>query len=213
MRSKKQKILDFVTFPLRAITLFIEDKWGLSCLATERYDYASKEILGNCLDVGCGPNNRFIREFLHSNGIGIDVFEYEGLSDENIVRDMTQLPYEDGTFDSVTFLANINHIPKDRRDSELMEAYRVLRPKGNIIVTMGNPLAEILVHKAVTIFDFVFKTHQDVDLERGMEEGEEYYLTDSEITKRVLKAGFTGIEKKYFATQWGLNHLFVAFKE
>jgi SAM-dependent methyltransferase len=212
MRSNKQKFLDFITFPFRAITLFYSDKWGLSCQATERYDYVSREVLGYCLDIGCGPNNRFIKEFCNNNGFGIDVFQYEGLSNENIVRDMTHLPFNNETFKTVTFIANINHIPKFQRDSELKEAYRVLCKKGNIIITMGNPIAEFLVHKVVSLYDRLFKTHQDVDSERGMVEGEDYYLKDSEIRNRLYKAGFIEIHKKYFYTQWGLNHLFIASK-
>ncbi len=212
MRSGKQKIVDFFTFPLRAITLFYTDKWGLSCQATERYDYASQEVRGYCLDVGCGPNNRFIKEFLNNNGIGIDVYKYDGLEDENIIKDMSHLPYKNNIFDSVTFLANINHVPKDRRDSELSEAYRVLKSSGNIVITMGNPLAETVVHKVIALHDRIFKSKQDVDSERGMEEGEEYYLTDTEIKNRLTKAGFSNIKKRFFVTQWGLNHLFTAFK-
>ena len=212
MRSRKQKVFDFITFPLRAVTLFYTDKWGLSCQATERYDYVSQEVRGYCLDVGCGPNNRFVKEFLKNNGIGIDVFKYEGLVDENIIKDMTHLPYDSNTFDSVTFLANINHIPKNQRDSELSEAYRVLKPSGNIIITMGNPLAETVVHKVIALHDRIFKSKQDVDAERGMEEGEEFFLTDTEIKNRLIKAGFFNIRKIFFVTQCGLNHLFTAVK-
>jgi SAM-dependent methyltransferase len=212
MRSNKQRLFDFITFPFRAITLFYTDKWGLSCQATERYDYASQEVLGYCLDIGCGPYNRFIKDFLNNNGIGIDVFKYDGLSEENINLDMTHLPYENDSFDSVTFLANINHIPKGQRDSELSEAFRVLRSKGKIIITMGNPLAEIVVHFVVSLYDRLFKSHQDVDSERGMSEDEEYFLLDSEIEARLHKAGFKTIKKKHFITQWGLNHLLVAEK-
>jgi hypothetical protein len=51
-----------------------------------------------------------------------------------------------------------------------------------------------------------------MDSERGMEADEEYYLTDAEIRDRLTRAGFGGIAKKYFLTQWALNHLFVAKK-
>ena len=77
---------------------------------------------------------------------------------------------------------------------------------------MGNPLAEILVHKVVAIYDKIFKTNYDMDTERGMEEDEDYYLLDSEIIKRVRKVGFSKVKKHYFWTQWALNHLFVAYK-
>ncbi|MCK4835172.1 MAG: class I SAM-dependent methyltransferase, partial [Candidatus Aminicenantes bacterium] len=211
--KKIQKIKDFLTFPIRAFTLFINDKWGLLSLASERFDYVANEVIGYCLDVGCGRNNRFINKFLEGNGKGLDVFPYEGLTEENIVKDLSQFPFEDSTFDSVTFIANINHIPESQRDIELTEAYRVLKPGGNIIVTMGNPLAEILAHKVVMIYDKLFGTNYDMDSERGMEEGEEYYLTNTEIKERLTRASFRIIVKKYFVTQWGLNHLFIGWKD
>jgi len=45
-----------------------------------------------------------------------------------------------------------------------------------------------------------------------MDEEEDYYLTDREIINRLQLAGFTSIRKKYFITQWGLNHMFVGWK-
>lgn len=212
-RNKTQKIKDFITFPFRAFTLFERNRWGLSSLATERFDYASKEVTGYCLDVGCGRFNLFIDKFLNGKGKGIDLFAYEGLTEENIVEDLTSFPFDNSTFQTVSFLANINHIPKPQRDIELSEAYRVLKPGGNIIVTMGHPLAEIVVHQVVWVYDKVFKTNLDMDTERGMEEEEEYYLKDSEIIERLTRAGFKDISKKRFYTQWGFNHLFVGWKE
>jgi SAM-dependent methyltransferase len=205
-------MLDFVFFPLRALTLFEQDKWGLSSLASERFYYAAEEVRGHCLDVGCGRFNRFVAEFLNGNGRGIDVFTYEGLTADQIVKDMSHFPFVGGQFDSVTFIANINHVPKPMRDIELAEAYRCLKPNGNIIVTMGNPLSELLVHKVVWAYDRYFGTHVDMDGERGMKEEEEYYLLDSEIIDRLKKAGFAKIRKRYFITQWCLNHMFIAEK-
>ncbi|MEW5870293.1 MAG: methyltransferase domain-containing protein [Chloroflexota bacterium] len=212
-RSTSQKTKDFLTFPLRALTLFHRDRWGLSSLASERFDYVAAQVTGYCLDVGCGRDNRFVVEYLHGNGKGIDVYPYEGLSAENLVEDITHFPFPEAAFDSVTFIANINHVPRPQRDLELAEAYRVLKPGGNIIVTMGNPLAEVLVHKVVWLYDTLFKTHYDMDNERGMHAGEEYYLTDAEITTRLARAGFQRLTKHHFTTQWNLNHLFVGWKK
>ncbi|MDD5072721.1 MAG: methyltransferase domain-containing protein [Candidatus Omnitrophica bacterium] len=208
-----REIVDFMTFPLRAVTLFEEDKWGLSSLASERFSYARKEVLGYCLDVGCGRHNKFIAEYLKGNGKGIDVYRYEGLSEENVIKDTSHFPFDDRSFDSATFIANLNHIPRPLRDVELREAYRCLKDRGNIIVTMGDPLAEILVHKVVMLYDKIFGTHHDVDSERGMSGDEEYYLTAAEITGRLKAAGFVNIKKKYFWTQWYLNALYVAWKK
>lgn len=211
-RSQKQKIIDFITFPLRALVLFHEDQGGLTALASERFDYVAREVSGICLDVGCGRHNRFIKEYLEGNGKGIDVFAYEGLENENVVEDLTHFPFGDGSFDTVTFIANINHIPRRDRDVELAEAYRILAQNGRIIVTMGNPLSETIVHKVVWLYDRLLKTNVDMDSERGMDEEEEYYLKDKEIIERLERAGFRQIIKKYFVTQWGFNHLFVGRK-
>jgi SAM-dependent methyltransferase len=212
VRSSSQVFIDFITFPLRAFTIFEHNRWGLSSLRTERFDYVSREVEGECLDVGCGKQNLFVKSILNGKGKGIDVFPYEGLTEENIVLDMTKFPFPDSSFQTVTFIANINHVPKPKRDAELSEAYRVLTPGGKIIVTMGSAIAEILVHKVVWLSDKLFKTNVDMDTERGMEEDEEYYLTDKEIIERLQRAGFKNIRKKYFLSQWGLNHLFVGEK-
>ena len=212
-RTSTQMVIDTISFPFRALALIETDRWGLSSLASERYDYVSREVIGFCLDVGCGKRNRFVQEYLDGNGRGIDIYPYEGLTEENLVDDLSTFPFEDVTFNSVTFIANLSHIPESQRDQELGEAYRVLKPNGNIIATMGNPLAEILTHKVVWFYDTVFKTSFDMDNQRGMSEEEAYYLLDNEILERLRRAGFKRISKKHFWTQWGLNHLFVGWKE
>jgi ubiquinone/menaquinone biosynthesis C-methylase UbiE len=211
-RSIGQKVKDFLTFPFRAVSMFEEDRFGLSSLRTERFDYVAAQVDGFCLDVGCGRRNIFVKEFLRGNGKGIDVFPYEGLKKENLVEDITHFPFDAASFDTVTFIANLNHIPGSKRALELAEAYRCLKPGGKIIVTMGNPLAEVLVHKVVLLYDLLFKTHHDMDNERGMDEEESLYLTDSEITICLCLAGFGQIMKKHFWTQWGLNAMFIGWK-
>ena len=111
-RSFIQTAFDFMSFPLRAVAIFDNDFLWFTSLRSERFYYVKKEIEGYCLDIGCGPHNIFIKKFKKNNGIGIDVFKYEGLENDDIVEDMTNLPYKDNTFDCVTFIANYNHIPK-----------------------------------------------------------------------------------------------------
>lgn len=213
-RDVSQKARDFLTFPLRAVLPFESgaDRWSLSSRESERFDYVVREVRGYCLDVGCGRNNRFIQEYLGGHGRGIDVHAYEGLTEENLVADITSFPFADESFGSVTFIANICHVPQPLRDIELAEAYRCLKSGGNLILTMGNPLAEILVHRVVWAHGKLFGRGYDMDTERGMEDGEAEYLLDTEIVERMSRAGFRDIEKKYFLTQWGLNHLFVGLK-
>lgn len=211
-RSFFQKTIDFVTFPIRALAIIHDDWGGLSSLDTERFEYITKEVTGYCLDVGCGRHNRLITRFLNGNGIGIDVFKYDGLTDDQIVDDITKFPFDSNTFDSITYSAVISHIPKSQRDIEMAETYRCLKPGGNVIITEGNPVAQVLTHKLVEFYDKFLGTNIDIDSERGMHEEEAYFLTNTEIRKRLRTAGFVDIQLKYFWTQWGLNHLFVGWK-
>ncbi len=211
-RNNLQKILDFFTFPLRALTLFENNRFGLSSLRSERFDYVSREVTGRCLDVGCGKNNIFITEYVKNEGNGIDVFPYEGLTDKELVKDITHFPFPDREFESCTFIASINHIPRNQRLTELKEAYRCLKMGGTIIITMGNPLAEIIVHKLTHFYSTIIPHFTDMDTERGMHHDEDYYLTDVEIIQLLRTVGFKKIKKIYFYSQWLLNHLFVGLK-
>lgn len=204
--------MDFVTFPFRALALHEHDLGPLSSLPTERFDYVRREVSGRCLDVGCGRHDRFIRNWCGGNGVGVDVFPYAGLRPEQIISDPIHLPFADASFDTVTFIANLNHVPRSLRDAELAECHRCLVPGGRIVVTMGNPAAEYCVHKLVAFYDRFLGTRFDVDTERGMGAEEEFYLLDSEIVERLKRAGFGGIRKKRFWTQWGLNHLLAGTK-
>jgi predicted methyltransferase len=98
------------------------------------------------------------------------------------------------------------------RDRELSEAYRCLKRGGNIVVTTGNPVAEVLIHKIVWLYDKVLGTEVDVDTQRGMREDEAFYLLDREIVERLSRAGFVDIKKRYLTTQRCANHMFIAWK-
>ncbi len=211
-RGKLQKTKDFISFPFRALLLIYQDRWGFTSLKSERFYFSAAEVQGYCLDVGCGRYNLFIREYLGGNGKGIDSFPYEGLGPDELVDDLTHFSFGNDTFDSITFIANLSHIPESQRETELGEAYRVLKPGGNIIITMGEPLTEWIAHKQVELYDRLLGTKYDVDSIRGMHEEEAYYLTRGEILDRLTRAGFRNISKKPFWTQWGMNALYVAWK-
>ena len=145
--------------------------------------------------------------------MGVDVHAWKDLPRELILDDPTCFPFGDGSFDSVTFIACLNHVPGSLRDRELREAHRCLKPGGRVIITMGHPIAEVLVHRLVRIYDAVLGTQFDRDSQRGMEAEEDYYLTRSEIVSRLAQAGFENIRYRPFVTQWGLNGVYVARKQ
>jgi SAM-dependent methyltransferase len=211
-RTRRQATLDFATFPVRAVLPWRDDRWGLTSRRSERFIEVASRVQGHTLDIGCGRHDIFVREFLGGRGLGIDVFAYDGLEPNQIVEDMRRLPYAEGSFDTVTMVATLNHIPERDRDAELAEAHRCLRSGGNIVVTMGHPVAEWAIHKLVAFYDRVLGTSLDVDDERGMHEDEAYFVPNSEIAARLRRAGFTDVTRRRFSTQWGLNGLVEGWK-
>jgi len=140
-RSRWKVIVDFLTFPVRVLLLFQKGRWGLTCRQMERFYYVASVTGERCLDIGCGRYNRFIRTFKKERGVGLDVYPYEGLLEKEVVEDLTRFNFPNSSFNSVTFIASVNHIPARDRDTELGEAFRCLKDGGNIVITMGNPLA------------------------------------------------------------------------
>ena len=215
-RSAVQRAVDFATFPLRAIMPFRvgqHKKWGLSSRASERFDYAAREVKGYTLDVGCGPYNRFVNEYLDGHGLGIDVVHYDGLDEGQVFDDLTRLPFPDASFDSVSLIAVLHHIPKPLRKAELAEMHRVLKPGGRLVLTMTTPPAAWLIHRITRIHARFLGVQYDIDLLREMEEDEEDFVTEKEVRKLSAGAGFSSMTRKYFLTQWGLNRLFVIRKD
>lgn len=163
---------------------------------------------GYVLDVGCGRSNIFIQSYCDNNGIGIDVHPYEGV--DCVVGDMTRIPWPDKTFDTVTLVAVLSHIPESKRISEFKEFHRLLKDDGHLVFTEGEPITQWLYHKWIWLYDRVFGTHWDLDNQRGMEEGESYCVTEREIIRLIDEANFCLERKVYF--QWHLNKVFVCRK-
>ena len=208
--------MDTITFPIRALVASGRTEYrflGLSSFSDERYDYVASEVSGFCLDVGCGYN-RFIRDFCQGNGIGIDLFPYDGIEKNHVIEDLTSLPFADNTFDAVTFIANINHIPRKDRDKELGEAYRCLRPGGKIVITNLNPLASQLVHRMGFAYYniFYYGLLHKPNIPGHAEGDDDLTISNREIADRLEKIGFKALRSRYFTTQWFLNHMIIAEK-
>jgi len=101
-------------------------------------------VRGYCLDIGCG-NNRLINIYRASGGkgIGIDVYPWEGV--DMVLQDTRKLPFKADTFDTVTFVASLNHIPY--REEVLKEVKRVLKRESLSLITTLSPLISFIWHK------------------------------------------------------------------
>jgi len=207
-RSKLQKLIDFIFFPLRALFINEENIIGLTSLREERFENVAKFCNGRVLDIGCGRNNLFIKTWLKTeNNIGIDIFPYEGV--ENIVSDMTHLPYEDSMFDTVTLIAVGGHIPQKRRVSEFNEISRVLKLGGQLIMTEGEPVSQTIDH-IWRHYSLAMVGKKGMDHERGMEHDEQYCMPKKELLKYLNTPPLRLIKRKRF--MWGLNNVYVAIK-
>src|SRR5260370_29030535 len=107
-------------------------KLGLIPIDDERVIQAMKEAKGRVLDIGSGANN-FVRRY--GNGIGVDIVGWKGC--DLVITDAAKLPFKDGEFDTVSYIACLNHIPN--MDDSFKEAYRVTKNGGKIIVPMIKP--------------------------------------------------------------------------
>jgi len=169
------------------------ERIGVTSINTERIDYALGFVHGRLLDVACG-RNRLVQRY-PGFGVGVDVFDWsEGAL---ILRDTSRLPFLERSFDTVTILAALNHIPN--RLEVLRDAHRVLRDDGQLVMTMIPPGLSALGHK-------VLWWHGE-DWARGMGEGEVYGFTSRQIAEIAGAAGFE--LERHHRFLYRLNHLYV----
>ena len=154
-------------------------------------------IRGRLLDIGCGTN-ALVKSYV-GEGIGTDVYPWSNV--DLIVKNSAELPFENETFDTVTIIAALNHIPN--RGEVLTESHRVLRQNGRIIITMISPKVSRMWHFLCKLWDIDQKY-------RRMKQGEVFGLTLEEIHCLLSESKFDILfEKKYVL---GRNCLTVAKK-
>ena len=116
-----------------------------------------------------------------------------------IVENCRSLPFEDATFDTVSFIACLNHIPE--REAAICEAIRVLRPGGKIIVTMIGKFVGDVGH---AIWWYSEDKHRDIA------DGEVMGMDPRDIVGLLEKFGLEHLNHTRFVYQ--MNHCFVAEK-
>lgn len=174
----------------------MKDKVGRVLLG-KRIKMVLPYIEGSLLDIGCGTNE-LVRSYA-GKGIGTDVYQWGDV--DVVVEDTAKLPFDEKSFDTITIIAALNHITN--RAEVLIEAKRVLKDSGKLIVTMIPPKISRVWHRV--------RKPWDVDQsERGMKEGEVYGINEKELSKLLSEAGFEITLKKKF--MMGVNNLTIAKK-
>jgi SAM-dependent methyltransferase len=196
-RSVVRHVWDAVGAPLRMIVLpdAGSQKLGLTSLEEERLCAVLPQIHGRLLDIGAGTN-RLVKLY-KGDGIGVDVHDFGGGA--TIVEDTRKLPFPDASFDTITLIACLNHIPY--RGEVLREAYRLLKPGGRVVLTMIGTLIGAVGH---------FLWWYSEDKHREVAEGELPGMSNEAIFKLLKEAGFSDIGHTTFL--YGMNNLIVGQK-
>lgn len=196
--TKAKTFLSRLAFPLLCLLSREQSlKIGLTPIDDERVIIGLKYTKGRLLDIGCGANN-----FVHSygNGIGTDVADWDGV--DVVVENTADLPFDEKSFDTVSFLACLNHIPN--REDAVKEAYRVTSNGGRVIVTMITPKWGRFIHW------LRFRNDPDHQ-ERHLDHEHELMGMSSKHVRNILKAsGYKNIRRKRFV--YGLNNLYIGYK-
>ena len=87
------------------------------------------------LDAGCGEGV-LVDEF--ASTLAIEGLDPNYSSDRVRTGSLTELPYPDGTFDRALCLDVLEHLPYHEPPVALRELFRVLRPAGELLVSVPN---------------------------------------------------------------------------
>ncbi|HVW23041.1 MAG TPA: methyltransferase domain-containing protein [Candidatus Saccharimonadales bacterium] len=197
--SLGKTLISRIALPL--LSLVSRDKaldWHLTPIDDERVIMALKYTRGRALDIGCGANN-FIKSY--GNGLGVDVFPWQGC--DQVIKNAANLPFKKGEFQTITYLACLNHIPN--RDDSVKAAFKLLDKGGRVLITMITPRWGKFIHWIRFRND---PDHKD----RHIDHDHELLGMSSRQVKSILKeAGFSNIKRKRFV--FGLNNIYIAQKD
>jgi ubiquinone/menaquinone biosynthesis C-methylase UbiE len=199
-----QALRDFFFFPLRC--LFPNNEYihflKVTPLSDLRLHAVWPLLRGRVLDLGCG-DNRLIREYIKKGGSGIGVDLPSNRDCDVSIIPGQAFPFQDRSFDTITIVASLNHIPD--RERILKECARCLNIEGRMIITMLAPLTGRIGHFIWCLLG------SDADLKhRQPASGERPGLSKAEMQRLLHQAGFQYIHYRSFAL--GLNTLYLASK-
>ena len=117
---------------------------GFEADVTQRF-FDDRSPDSRVLDAGCGAGRPVLQTIARDHdAVGLDLSttmldrSREHVPDAALVQgDLGALPFPDDAFDAVVSLYAIIHVPKTEHERVLSEFRRVLRPGGEVLVSMG----------------------------------------------------------------------------
>lgn len=164
-------------------------------LSRMRFNKVIKFIPKNTkvLDVGSGYNSNLLQVIKPkiSSGVGIDAHVSQndfGPKIKLIESDLNkELPFEDGEFDVVVSLANLEHL--EYPEINAAEMFRVLKPGGLLLLTTpsiyAQPILEFLSFKLKVVNEEEIRDHKN-------------YFNKAILTKLFREVGFSFVKHEYF---------------
>ncbi len=157
------------------------------------------------LDVGCGYKGILLYKIKNkiNAGFGIDISVSQEHRDDKITlikNDLVQpLPFKNSSFDVVTSLANLEHLPNP--EYSLEEIHRILKPGGLLLLTVpttfSKPILEFLSYKLGLISEQEIRDHKQ-------------YANKKILARYCKKIGFSSFKHSYF--QLWMNNFLMAKK-
>jgi SAM-dependent methyltransferase len=153
-------------------------------------------------DLGCGLDAAFLdfaaERIAHGVGVDDQVRDGAGGRWKRVRADIrAALPLESSEFDNVVMLAVLEHLPEP--EPVLREAYRILRPRGSLILTWPSAMVDPIL-KVLHTLRFVSDEMESDEHQKRIPLGT--------LQQMLHRIGFN--EFIHYTFELGLNNLMVA---
>tara|TARA_B100001250_G_scaffold412676_1_gene444541 strand:- start:3635 stop:4363 length:729 start_codon:yes stop_codon:yes gene_type:complete len=158
----KQKSYDYNTIPIGFYDQIFSRKSGIrSAWHYIKFSFLKSKISKNNyhLDIGCGPGT-FIGFLQTKKSVGVDISKkqidyanklYKKKNKKFIKMKKNNIPFKKNSFDSISMIELIEHLPKGEILKLINESHTKMKPGGKLYITTPNyrsiwPLLELIVN-------------------------------------------------------------------
>jgi ubiquinone/menaquinone biosynthesis C-methylase UbiE len=170
---------------------------------------------GKMLDLGCGAGRNFAKTkaTIYSLDFSVEMLKYArqkaqelGIKAEYVLHDLTKspLPFQNDFFDAITAIAVLHCIPeKSNRERLLRELYRIIKPKGKMLVKVWNKNNK----------KFVRKPKENFIKWRGKGARYYYFYDAEELKENLESAGFRIVALEHEKNRFELQEIFAVVEK